>query len=99
MIVNWIIVLNDQLLAYGLSLHTTEAILEARKVEFNQVLRDVHQKFPTKQISHMILAMEQYYAIEFVVSLLDEELLLTVKEEKARENSATLRSKKGKDIV
>jgi hypothetical protein len=94
MILNWIETLNDRLLTYGLSLSTDESVLQSKKADFNSVLRDVHQMYPHKKVSHMILAMHQYYDVEFIVKLLDEELRMTVKSEQAEENSAFLVKKK-----
>lgn len=93
MIINWIETLNDKLLSYGLSLSSEESVLTSRKADFNSVLRDVHQDFPYKKVSHMILAMHQYYDVEFIVGLLDDELRMTVKSEQADENSAFLGKK------
>ena len=98
MIVNWITVLNDRLLFYGLSLSSEESILQSKKVDFNKVLRDLHQTFPHKKISHMILAMHEYYDIEFIVGLLDDELRMSVKSEQADDNSAMLKKGKKKKV-
>lgn len=94
MILNWIETLNDRLISYGLSLHTEENVLQSKKADFNSVLRDVHQLYPHKKVSHMILAIHQYYDVEFIVGLLDDELRMTVKSEQAEENSAILGKKK-----
>ena len=85
MIINWIDVIQRQLLAYGLSLDSTEDVLSESRINFNKVLRDLHDKFPQKEVSHMLLAMSQHYEVEFLVSLLDEELMRKVKGEKAAE--------------
>lgn len=94
MIFNWIEILNDRLLAYGLSLSSEESVLQSKRADFNSVLRDVHQNYPHKKITHMILAMHQYYDVEFIHGLLDEELKMTVKGEQYEENSALLGKKR-----
>lgn len=91
---NWIEVINECFLAYGMSLSSEESILTANKVAFNKVLRDLKQLYPTKKIWHMILAMRHHYEIEFLVGLLDEETRLEVRSEIVSENSLTDKIKK-----
>lgn len=85
-VTNWIDVINERFLAYGMSLSSTESILESKKIAFNKVLRDLKQKYPHKKLWHMILAMRDHYAIEFIVGILDDENRLQVRSELADEN-------------
>ena len=66
---NWIEVINERFLAYGMSLSSDEDVVKSKKIEFNQVLRDLKQEYTTKKLWHMILSMKDYYEIEFLVEL------------------------------
>lgn len=93
---NWIEIINERFLAYGMSLSSEESILTNQKIAFNKVLRDLKQAYPTKKIWHMILAMRHHYEIEFLVGLLDDENRFEVRSEMVSENGLTDKIKKRK---
>lgn len=94
---NWIDKINERFLAYGMSLSSDESILSSKKVAFNQVLRDLKQEYPNKKVWHIILSMKDYYEVEFLVELLDDEMRLEIRSEMIDDNGAIF-SKKRKRI-
>ena len=91
---NWIEVINERFLAYGMSLSSDESVLNSKKIEFNQVLRDLKQEYSTKKLWHMILSMKDYYEIEFLVELLDDENRLEIRSEMVADNGSILAKKR-----
>jgi hypothetical protein len=91
---NWIDVINERFLAYGMSLSSDESILNSKKIAFNQVLRDLKQKYPHKKLFHLILAMRDHYEIEFLKDLLDDENRLDIRSEVAQDNGLILAKKR-----
>ena len=91
---NWIEIINERFLAYGMSLSSDESVLNSKKIEFNQVLRDLKQEYPTKKLWHMILSMKDYYEIEFLVDLLDDENRLEIRSEMVADNGSILAKKR-----
>lgn len=91
---NWIEVINERFLAYGMSLSSDESVLNSKKIEFNQVLRDLKQEYSTKKLWHMILSMKDYYEIEFLVDLLDDENRLEIRSEMVADNGSILAKKR-----
>ena len=87
---NWIDVINERFLAYGMSLSSDESILTSKKIAFNQVIRDLLQKYPHKKLWHLILAMRDHYEIEFLIDLLDDENRLEIRSEVAKDNGLIL---------
>jgi hypothetical protein len=87
---NWIEVVDERFLAYGMSLSTEESVLASKSNEFNQVIRDLKQDYPNKKLWHMILSLKDHYEIEFLVNLLDEENRLQIRSEVASENGLIL---------
>lgn len=90
----WIEVINERFLAYGMSLSSDESVLTSEKIAFNQVLRDLLQEHPNKKLYHIILSMKDYYDIEFLVDLLDDEHRLTIRREMVSENELILTKKR-----
>ena len=93
-VTNWVEVINERFLAYGMSLLSDESVMISKKIAFNQVLRDLKQTYPTKKLWHMLLAMRDHYAIEFLVELLDAENRLDIRSELANENGLLLTKKR-----
>jgi hypothetical protein len=91
---NWIDVINERFLAYGMSLSSDESILTSKKIAFNQVLRDLKQKYPHKKLWHIILSMRDHYEIEFLIDLLDDENRLEIRSEVAEDNGLILAKKR-----
>lgn len=91
---NWIKVINERFLAYGMSLSSDEAVVKSKKIEFNQVLRDLKQEYTTKKLWHIILSMKDYYEIEFLVELLDDENRLEIRSEMVADNGSILAKKR-----
>lgn len=91
---NWIEVTNERFLAYGMSLSSDEDVVKSKKIEFNQVLRDLKQEYTTKKLWHMILSMKDYYEIEFLVELLDDENRLEIRSEMVADNGSILAKKR-----
>ena len=91
---NWIEVINERFLAYGMSLSSDEDVVKSKKIEFNQVLRDLKQEYTTKKLWHMILSMKDYYEIEFLVDLLDDENRLEIRSEMVADNGSILAKKR-----
>jgi hypothetical protein len=91
---NWIEVINERFLAYGMSLSSDEDVVKSKKIEFNQVLRDLKQEYTTKKLWHMILSMKDYYEIEFLVELLDDENRLEIRSEMVADNGSILAKKR-----
>jgi hypothetical protein len=87
---NWIEIINERFLAYGMSLSSDEDILKSKKVAFNQVLRDLKQAYPMKKLWHIILSMKDHYEIEFLVDLLDDENRLEIRSEMVQDNGSIL---------
>lgn len=85
---NWIEIINERFLAYGMSLSSEESILTSKKIAFNQVLRDLRQAYPNKKLWHIILSMKDYYEIEFLVELLDDENRLGIRSEMVEDNGS-----------
>lgn len=91
---NWIDVINERFIAYGMSLSSDESILTSKKIAFNQVLRDLKQTYQHKKLWHMILSMKDHYDIEFLIELLDDENRLEIRGEVAADNGLILKKRK-----
>ena len=72
-IVNWIDVINEKLLTIGMSLKTDISILGKHKIEFNEIIRDLLDENPNSLLNNIIMSMKEYYEVEELYSILDEQ--------------------------
>lgn len=72
-IVNWIDVINEKLLIIGVSLKTDISILGKHKIEFNEIIRDLLDDHPNSLLNNIIMSMKEYYEVEELYSILDEQ--------------------------
>lgn len=77
--INWLDKISEKLLSKGLSLKSDYSILSKNKIFFNEMLRDLLEEYPNKRLQHIILSMSDYYEVEQIYELLDEQNRTTLK--------------------
>ena len=92
--IDWVNVISDKLLTKGLSLKSEYSVLSKHKVFINEMIRDILEENPHKRLQHIILSLSDYYEVEQLVELLDEQNRSILKKHYIEENNISMKSKK-----
>lgn len=68
---DWSAEIDKRLQLHSLSVMTTEDVLVKNAVIFNNVLREVHGKWPRAPFKNLILSLHDYYSMKFLTKILD----------------------------
>lgn len=72
---NWVEILEEKLIKKGMSLKTDVSLLGKgnNRIFFNEIIRDILEEYPNKRLQHIILSLKDYYEVEDIYLLLDEQ--------------------------